>query len=37
VNDRWTLSPDGRQLTIDRAITSVPRNEKILYVFRRQD
>jgi hypothetical protein len=36
VNDRWTLSPDGKQLTIDRAITSVPRNEKILYVFRRQ-
>ena len=37
VNDRWTLSPDGKELTIDRAITSVPRNEKILYVFRRQD
>ena len=36
VNDRWTLSPDGKELTIDRAITSVPRNEKILYVFRRQ-
>jgi len=36
VNDRWTLSPDGKQLTIDRAITSVPRNEKILYVFERQ-
>ena len=36
VNDRWTLSPDGKELTIDRAITSVPRNEKILYVFRPQ-
>jgi hypothetical protein len=36
VNDRWTISPDGKELTIDRAITSVPRNEKILYVFKRQ-
>jgi hypothetical protein len=36
VNDRWTLSPDGKQLTIDRAITSVPRNDHIVYVFERQ-
>jgi hypothetical protein len=36
VNDRWTLSPDGKELTIDRAITSVPRNDHIVYVFERQ-
>lgn len=36
VSDRWSLSPDQKELTIDRVITSLPRNDKILYVFERQ-
>ena len=36
VSDRWSLSEDGRQLTIERTVQSIPRNEKIKYVFERQ-